>query len=168
MSPNLRQTASKERKDHVLLAACGVSLIISLVVLAQDVANAGPLRFDDAYMFIRYSRHFLNGLGHAWNPDGMQTYGNTSLLHFFVVLALRASLPFRDEVILRLASISAGLSAIAVLSVAAARLTPPRLLQRPASAGLPFCSPISCGGGKASIIFLAAWTPACRCSAMGC
>ena len=41
-------------------------------------------------MFIRYANNFLNGHGIAWNPDGEQTYGVTSLTHFAVVTLTKA------------------------------------------------------------------------------
>lgn len=44
--------------------------------------------FDDAYMFYRYAENFLNGYGVAWNPDGVQTYGVTSLLYLFLIVGV--------------------------------------------------------------------------------
>lgn len=44
--------------------------------------------FDDAYMFYRYAGNFLNGYGIAWNPDGVQTYGVTSLLYLFLIIVM--------------------------------------------------------------------------------
>jgi hypothetical protein len=47
-----------------------------------------PFRFDDAYMFARYAAHMRQGLGVAWNLNGVPTYGPTSLLWVMVVWAL--------------------------------------------------------------------------------
>ncbi|SDF45894.1 hypothetical protein [Terriglobus roseus] len=44
-----------------------------------------PLRFDDAWMFLRYSARVREGLGLSWNLDGIHTYGMTSLLWQLVV-----------------------------------------------------------------------------------
>ena len=49
-------------------------------VLAFFAARHQPLLFDDAYMFLRYAHNVRQGLGYSWNPDGVHTYGPTSLL----------------------------------------------------------------------------------------
>jgi len=41
--------------------------------------------WDDAYMFSRYAHNILNNGAIAWNPDGVPTYGATSLLYLAVV-----------------------------------------------------------------------------------
>jgi len=81
-------------------------------------------------MFIRYANNFLAGHGHAWNGDGVQTYGSTSLLHFFVVLALKAALPLSDSAILVLASWSMGLASVLVLVILCGRFTRHSFLRR--------------------------------------
>lgn len=59
--------------------------------------------FDDAYMFYRYALNFRHGLGWSWNPDGIHTYGMTSLTWQAVVL-LASFLPGKPAVALAVAS----------------------------------------------------------------
>ena len=74
------------------------------------------LRFDDAYMFYRYALHIREGLGIAWNPDGVPTYGMTSQLWVFFVLPF-TFLPLNAGDVLRIASSLTGLSALVVMGV---------------------------------------------------
>lgn len=105
---------------------------ILATILLVSFLNAGNraleyvrmnLVMDDAYMFLRYSRHFLTGLGHAWNPDGIQVYGNTSLLHFALVTGIAAAAPAASETsIVLAASILPGMVAVVLLFFLAPRL----------------------------------------------
>jgi hypothetical protein len=45
---------------------------------------------DDAYMYVRYAANLLDGKGVAWNPDGVQTYGVTSLPYLLAVAVFSA------------------------------------------------------------------------------
>ena len=54
--------------------------VLSAWMLAFVAARHEPLLFDDAYMFLRYAHNVRHGLGYSWNPDGVHTYGPTSLL----------------------------------------------------------------------------------------
>jgi hypothetical protein len=115
-------------RSATIRLCCVISIGISvgyylLLFYRQPVFN-----FDDAHMFIRYAKNFLAGFGHAWNPDGVQTYGSTSLLHFFVVTVLRGTLPFRDDSVLKIASYVMGLPAIAVLAAICSRYSRSSLL----------------------------------------
>ena len=47
---------------------------------------------DDAYAFCRYAEHLLAGEGLAWNPGYPPTYGCTSLLYVFWIVALKVAL----------------------------------------------------------------------------
>lgn len=62
--------------------------VAALIAPAWGSISRGPTIFDDSYMFWRYALHLREGLGLAWNPDGIQTYGLTS--HLWVL----ATLPF--------------------------------------------------------------------------
>jgi hypothetical protein len=74
----------------------------------------GELFFDDAYMFYRYAEHFKQGLGFSWNLDGVHTYGMTSLLWAFVILAF-SFLPLTATQCLLLASwLMSGLAVAAI------------------------------------------------------
>lgn len=70
--------------------AAAVLLVMVFGVMLRDLLAAvcQPLGFDDAYMFARYAEHMRNGLGMAWNFDGVATYGPTSLLWVGVVWGL--------------------------------------------------------------------------------
>jgi len=57
------------------------------------LAKAPPTDFDDAYTYLRYAHNLLGGQGVAWNPGEGQVNGATSLLHLFVVAALRWLFP---------------------------------------------------------------------------
>ncbi len=111
---------------HVTLLVLWLCLVLAtsaILIYLGAAARAGVTTFDDAYMFIRYAKHFLAGLGHAWNPDGVQIYGSTSLLHFGVVTLLRAILPFSDATIVLIASAGAGLLAMLALAWVCTRFT---------------------------------------------
>jgi hypothetical protein len=76
-----------------------------------------PLTFDDAYMFYRYALNIRDGLGIAWNPDGIPTYGTTSQLWTFFILPLTL-LPVSLGHALVLASWLTGIAALATLAAA--------------------------------------------------
>lgn len=89
------QSASRDALDltkPVLGLRAGVwALLVAVAALiapAWGSISRGPTIFDDSYMFWRYAMHLREGLGLAWNPDGIQTYGLTS--HLWVL----ATLPF--------------------------------------------------------------------------
>lgn len=63
------------------------------------------LLFDDSFMFIRYAKIWLLGYGEAWNISESPAYGNTSQLHFFLVLLLTALLELPVESLSALSSI---------------------------------------------------------------
>jgi hypothetical protein len=107
-------------------AALGV-LAIGVVITAwraADVARSMGV-LDDAFMYVRYARHFLGGLGHAWNPDGVHTYGSTSLVQFALVTLIQAvaGAHASHEVIVRASSIGPGLVAVVVLAALVMRTT---------------------------------------------
>ncbi len=79
----------------------------------------GPTPFDDAYMFYRYAMQVRDGLGIAWNPDGIQTYGLTSHLWLLVVLPF-TFLPMSPSAALQLAS---GLAFVAAVTIMVATVT---------------------------------------------
>ena len=113
------------------------------VVFAAPVVSAiasGPTFFDDAYMFHRYAMNVRDGLGIAWNPDGVQTYGLTSHLWLLVVLAF-SFLPVPAGTMLQMASAAASVAALAVMGLAVARNARTRWLADPivatVAAGLP-------------------------------
>lgn len=100
-----------------LVTILGLCLVFySLVVDALFQADHLVSSFDDAYMFVRYARNMLAGHGIAWNPDGVQTYGVTSLLYMFVITAVLAIFPSAAPgPILSLSSFVFGLGFVAAL-----------------------------------------------------
>jgi hypothetical protein len=95
---------------------------LSLVVLVGWLGRAWlrPMTFDDAYMFYRYALNIRHGLGIAWNPDGVPTYGMTGLLWAFFVLPWTA-VPLSLGHALELASWLTGVAALGTLALAVAR-----------------------------------------------
>ena len=87
-----------------------------------------PLTFDDAYMFYRYAVNIRDGLGIAWNPDGIPTYGTTSQLWTFFVLPFTL-LPLGLGHALVLASWLTGIAALATLAAAVTRQAQSPLLR---------------------------------------
>lgn len=97
--------------------------LVTLLAFALPVCLAiagGSTFFDDAYMFHRYAMNLRDGLGIAWNPDGVQTYGLTSHLWLAVVLAF-SYLPLPPGTMLQLASATAGAAALCVMGFAISR-----------------------------------------------
>ncbi len=92
---------------------------VPLVLLAAWLCRAWlrPLTFDDAYMFYRYALNIRDGLGIAWNPDGIPTYGMTGHLWVFFILPLTL-LPLTLGHALVLASWLTGMAALATLATA--------------------------------------------------
>jgi hypothetical protein len=73
-----------------------LGLLLVAVLLAERLgmlARAAPTDFDDAFMYLRYASHLLDGEGIAWNPGEGQVFGVTSLLHLLVVTGLRWAFP---------------------------------------------------------------------------
>jgi hypothetical protein len=99
---------------------CAAGITLFLLVWPLVIAlQRGPTVFDDAYMFHRYAMHVREGLGIAWNPDGVQTYGLTSHLWLFAYLPFTL-LPLSASTSLQLASTLAGVLAIGLMALAVA------------------------------------------------
>jgi hypothetical protein len=89
-------------------------VLLSIGLLQFFVLAREPLRFDDAFMFYRYAANLLAGHGLAWNPEGVPTYGLTSLPWVAFVAAFAAT-PLPPDVALKTASICAGLASLTLL-----------------------------------------------------
>lgn len=70
---------------------------------------------DDAYIFLRYADHMIQGSGLAWNPDGIPTFGLTSNLYLAVLTPLRLLLPQNPALILLLGSTLSGIIALGII-----------------------------------------------------
>ncbi len=75
------------------------------------------LSFDDAYMFLRYAKHWLSGMGFSWNPDEGPVYGITSVSYLLVVTAVRGLTNLPDALVLTTISFVAGLASVACLTI---------------------------------------------------
>ena len=80
-----------------------------------------PPGIDDAYAFCRYADHFLADQGLAWNPGGPSTYGCTSLLYVFWIIALKIVLLWPCAPTLAIGSWLPALLTILVLGFACAQ-----------------------------------------------
>jgi hypothetical protein len=100
-----------------------ILVLAALVVYYINLVQVkGPTTFDDAYMFIRYADNFLAGHGIAWNPDGVQTYGTTSILYLAIITLARSVLQSVSAgALLAILSASFGLPAIAILAYTCSR-----------------------------------------------
>lgn len=114
-----------------LRVVCLVAALLAVAAYGYAICGSAPTRFDDSYMFLRYADGILAGRGHAWNPDGRQVYGSTSLLHVGVVTGLRLCLPGLDDArLLLMASAIPGAVMMVMLVVGCAGCTMHRLLHR--------------------------------------
>ncbi len=66
-----------------------VILLFAFLSYFAYIKNAPLTEVDDAYMFVRYANNVLEGNGIAWNQDGIQTYGATSILYLCCIVLLR-------------------------------------------------------------------------------
>ena len=112
--------SSTDNRRLINIAAALLLLITASVWLYRLLwAWREPLSCDDAYMFARYANNIRHGLGMSWNPDGVHTYGQTSLLWSFVVLVL-SFLPIATWKMLTLGSLLCSIGAIVAISWAVA------------------------------------------------
>lgn len=74
-------------------------------------------KFDDAYMSLRYARHWLAGDGFSWNVADGPAYGITSVSHLLIVTGLCATTNLSDNLLVAGLSYVAGL--LAILSLVA-------------------------------------------------
>jgi hypothetical protein len=74
-----------------------------------------PANLDDAYMSLRYAKHWLAGDGFAWNVEDGLAYGITSVSHLLLVTGLRATTALSDDLLVSILSYSAGIAALVTL-----------------------------------------------------
>ncbi len=72
--------------------------------------------FDDAYMFLRYAKHWLAGHGPSWNITDGPAYGCTSFLYLTLVTAIRGSTSMSDNTLLIYTSIAGAWAAAVALA----------------------------------------------------
>ncbi|MEZ4317161.1 MAG: hypothetical protein R3F61_06645 [Myxococcota bacterium] len=105
--------------QRVLLGVGGLGLLFCLALVLSDFGAAieDIHSFDDSFMFQRYARHILDGLGPVWNPGGPVAYGCTSTTQLLWVTLLMALLPSLDPQDLSL--LSSGLPYLAFAGLGA-------------------------------------------------
>ncbi|MGI4755636.1 MAG: hypothetical protein ACRYGF_02175 [Janthinobacterium lividum] len=86
--PNRASEITGKRRLYDMAAAVLLAGLAATSISQFMAARRTPLLFDDAYMFLRYAENLRHGLGYAWNPDGVHTYGPTSLLWSAATLLL--------------------------------------------------------------------------------
>jgi hypothetical protein len=133
---------SSESRDwlktvSVLLLACAGMLYLRLLASCWRHQY-----FDDAYMFARYAHHLTRGRGFAWNPDGVQTYGPTSLLYVLVVAAFQALMPLGPGPLVTVVSALLGLGALALLVLTVTKNARSEALRAPAVAAALIVAPL--------------------------
>jgi hypothetical protein len=107
------------RRLYSIAAAVLLGMVLGVWVQALWTAWRRPLAFDDAYMFARYAMNVRHGLGVSWNLDGVHTYGQTSLLWGWMVVAL-SYLPLGAWKMLSLGSWLCSVGAVIALAWAVA------------------------------------------------
>jgi hypothetical protein len=107
---------------HGGLRTVALAFTVGVIILWVVVWHLAPqpFRFDDAWMFLRYAIHVRQGLGLSWNLDGVHTYGMTSLLWQFVVIA-GSFLPMQPGHLLYTLSYAFSGVALATVAVAVSR-----------------------------------------------
>lgn len=116
-----RQVSPNARLAGLTAGQLGLALAVALMIApVWGAMSRGPTIFDDSYMFWRYAVHLQQGLGLAWNPDGIQTYGLTSHLWLAAVLPF-TWLPFHPGYALPVASTLAAALGLAIMGAAVAR-----------------------------------------------
>jgi len=105
-----------KRMTIIQITLSGVA-ICSLILYCKINLPIHETQFDDAYMFLRYAKHWLSGTGFSWNPTEGPAYGITSVSHLLAVTAVRALTNLPDPLVLITISFFAGLASIVVLTM---------------------------------------------------
>jgi hypothetical protein len=94
--------------DKILKLLLLISAVVFLYGFVRDSYQElffNPVHFfEDAYMFIRYAKIWHLGYGEAWNIGEGPVYGNTSQLHFLIVLLLASFKSLSDDAIVKISS----------------------------------------------------------------
>jgi len=97
-----------------LRTVCGAVLLLFIVNTVYVAWNATPFNghypVDDAFIFVRYADHILEGEGIAWNPGQGNTYGATSLSYLLLVTIARAISPLAVEPTLQILTWTCGIA----------------------------------------------------------
>ncbi len=108
----------------VVAPILGALLTISVAVRWLASGWGADIRFDDAWFFLRYAEHLLDGHGLAWNAGERPVYGVTSLAHQLVVTLLLAITTLRGSELLFVSSAVPAFLAGGVMAWTASRWMP--------------------------------------------
>ncbi|MET0287634.1 MAG: hypothetical protein ABW352_24315 [Polyangiales bacterium] len=95
--------------------AVGVACVAFTWLLALRGARWWVFTLDDAYITLRYSQHWAQGLGPTWNPGGPPAEGYTTTL-WMALLALAIRLGFDGLLFAKLAGVAFAVGTLAVAS----------------------------------------------------
>lgn len=92
-------------------------IFCAFLVLGLSLATHwhGIRLFDDAYMFVRYADHILQGHGMVWNVGEGKVYGATSLAYVFALIPFRLLFPDNATLTLFCSSMFWGIMMIVLL-----------------------------------------------------
>ena len=104
---NLSSSAARATGSRWLHRLAGGALVLAaLCFVANLLHHASALWiWDDAYMFLRYSDHWLAGHGLSWNVQDGPCYGLTTPLYLVFVVPLRLLFADNDHLPVALASL---------------------------------------------------------------
>lgn len=93
----------------------GVSAFSFLGYCALTGPGVGDTRFDDAFMFVRYAQHWLDGDGFAWNPGEGAAFGITSPLYLALITSILGVTSWSAASVLAGTSFVTGIAAVVAL-----------------------------------------------------
>jgi hypothetical protein len=106
------------------LAIYLLSFFALIAYIVIGFKRIGETEFDDAYMFIRYARNYIDGHGFSWNPSDGPSYGSTSPLYLILVTtALAFSKASDAHVLTGLSFIGGGLTLVSLPFISLAILS---------------------------------------------
>jgi hypothetical protein len=100
-----------------MVGLLGLVAVAGLVIARlASLARAAPTDFDDAYMYLRYAIHLIDGQGLSWNAGEGSVYGVTSLLHVAAVVIVKLIFPkLTPAAVLQVAAGGAAIGFLAAL-----------------------------------------------------
>lgn len=102
-----------------------ILLIVSLVLGLMIFLRFSSLSiWDDAYIFVRYAHNFAVSGHLSWNPDGIPTYGLTSLAYLIPIISLHMLFPQQAAFVLICASFLCGCACFIGMIALLRRLIP--------------------------------------------
>ena len=117
-----QKTAFKNEMKTINYIALSRITLVGIVICSLILCCISTLpklkgtSFDDAYMFLRYAKHWLSGMGFSWNPGEGPAYGITSVSYLLLVTAVRGLTNLPDPLVLTSLSFAAGMASVAVLT----------------------------------------------------